>query len=85
LGDEELAKRLTPFFAKAGLEVELDLLLKIVPIIKERITTLDEAVDMAGFFLKTMWIMNRESWLAKDWMLKVPKRYFGSVTTSYAV
>ena len=52
LGDEELAKRLTPFFAKAGLEVELDLLLKIVPIIKERITTLDEAVDMAGFFFK---------------------------------
>jgi len=32
--------------------VELDLLLKIVPIIKERITTLDEAVDMAGFFFK---------------------------------
>lgn len=52
LGDEELAKRLTPFFAKAGLELEQDLLLKIVPIIKERITTLDEAVDMAGFFFK---------------------------------
>lgn len=52
LDDQELAKRLTPYFVKAGLEVEQDLLLKVAPIIKERITTLDESVDMAGFFFK---------------------------------
>ena len=65
LDDKELAKRLTPYFVKAGLEVEQDLLLKIAPIIKERITTLDESVDMAGFFFKDDVVYNPQELVGK--------------------
>jgi glutamyl-tRNA synthetase len=41
-----------PFFERAGIQVNDELLLRIVPIIQERIGTLDEAVDMAGFFFQ---------------------------------
>jgi glutamyl-tRNA synthetase len=47
---EELAKRIKPFFDAKGLIADDLLLKKIAPIIQERITSLDEAVDMAGFF-----------------------------------
>jgi glutamyl-tRNA synthetase len=52
LPDPELATRLKPFFVKAGLPVRDDLLRGITPLIKERMTTLDDAVEMAGFFFK---------------------------------
>jgi len=52
LREDDLAARLKPFFVKAGLPVEDRLLAKVVPLVRERMTTLDEAVDMAGFFFK---------------------------------
>jgi len=52
LPDAELAARLKPFFLKAGLSMRDDVLMKVTPLIKERITTLDEAVNMAGFFFR---------------------------------
>jgi glutamyl-tRNA synthetase len=52
LSDGDLAARIKPFFVKAGLEVQNETLLKVAPLVKERITTLDEAVDMAGFFFR---------------------------------
>jgi glutamyl-tRNA synthetase len=48
----DLAARLAPFFQQAGLEAEPDDLLPIVPILRERIVTLDDAVAMAGFFFR---------------------------------
>jgi glutamyl-tRNA synthetase len=48
----DLAGRLAPFFQHAGLEVEPGDLRPIVPIIRERIVTLDDAVAMAGFFFR---------------------------------
>jgi glutamyl-tRNA synthetase len=48
----ELNARLLPFFHDAGLEVEPKSLDPIVPLIQERIRTLDEAVSMAGFFFR---------------------------------
>lgn len=48
----ELTRRLVPFFANAGLDVTLEALEPITPLIQERIRTLDEAVDMAGFFFR---------------------------------
>lgn len=48
----QLAARIKPFFVKAGYTVDDDLLLKIVPLIRERLVTLDDAVDFAGFFFK---------------------------------
>lgn len=50
LAHAELARRLVPFFQQAGFSVGEDDLAPIVPLIQERIRTLDEAVDMAGFF-----------------------------------
>ncbi len=52
LSDEELAARVKPFLEKEGYKVELKKLVKIAPIIKERLPTLDEVVPMAGFFFK---------------------------------
>lgn len=52
LSKEDLARRLKPFFERAGIQVNDDLLLQIAPIIQERIGTLDEAVEMAGFFFQ---------------------------------
>ena len=49
---EELARRVKPFFESAGYTVEQDKLLRITPIIQERIATLDDAPQIAGFFFQ---------------------------------
>jgi glutamyl-tRNA synthetase len=49
---ELLAHRIKPFLEKAGLAVDDEKLFKIVPIIQERLVTLDDAIDMAGFFFR---------------------------------
>ncbi|MEJ2263155.1 MAG: glutamate--tRNA ligase [Anaerolineales bacterium] len=48
----DLTRRLRPFFEAAGYQVEEAKLARITPIIQERITTLQEAVDIAGFFFE---------------------------------
>jgi glutamyl-tRNA synthetase len=53
LPQAELARRIQPFFAAQGFHVGEDDLLKIVPLIQVRIATLDEAVNMAGFFFRS--------------------------------
>jgi glutamyl-tRNA synthetase len=50
LYSEDLAERLKPYFIRDGLKAEVNDLVKIAPIIKERITTLDDAVDISKFF-----------------------------------
>lgn len=52
LTDQDLADRVAPFFEEKGIKTNEETLLKIAPLIKERLGTLDEAVDMAGFFFK---------------------------------
>jgi glutamyl-tRNA synthetase len=52
LSHADLAQRIKPYFLKAGMEPQDDVLLKVAPLIQERIGTLDEAVDMAGFFFR---------------------------------
>jgi glutamyl-tRNA synthetase len=49
---KELAKRLVPYFEKAGHQVDAGQLAPIVPIIQTRMTTLDEGPALAGFFFK---------------------------------
>lgn len=49
---EDLAQRIQPFFEKAGLKADLETLVKITPIIQERMKTLDESVEVAGFFFQ---------------------------------
>jgi glutamyl-tRNA synthetase len=49
---EELARRLQPFFEKAGYPVQADQLVPIAPLIRERLVTLDEGPEWAGFFFE---------------------------------
>lgn len=52
LSTEDLAARLKPYFTQAGLAVDDARLLKIVPLIRERLVTLDDCLDFAGFFFR---------------------------------
>lgn len=52
LSEEQLVTRLLPYFQRESLEVTEDQLLRVVPLIQERIRTLDEAVEMAGFLFR---------------------------------
>jgi len=52
LEQRDFARRVKPFLEKAGYSVDDDKLMKIVPIIRERLGGLDEALNMAGFFFK---------------------------------
>ena len=49
---EDLAQRILPFFIEQGIQADLDTLVKIAPIIQERLVTLDDAVDFAAFFFR---------------------------------
>jgi glutamyl-tRNA synthetase len=46
---EELAQRIYPFLIKAGVEVDVQRLLKITPAIQERLETLSDAVAATDF------------------------------------
>jgi glutamyl-tRNA synthetase len=48
----DLAARLRPFFEKAGYTADDDTLLKVTPLLQERIVTLDDAPVMGGFFFE---------------------------------
>ena len=50
--DAVFTSRVIPYFENAGLPVDQKILVKIAPILKERIATLDDVVDMAGFFFR---------------------------------
>jgi len=52
LAEDELAARVKPFLQKAGYQVDDGLLLKIIPLIRERMVTLDDSVSFAGWFFK---------------------------------
>jgi glutamyl-tRNA synthetase len=52
LSQEDLAHRLAPFISKAGLKLDEDILFRAVPIIRERLVTLDDVIEKAGFFFR---------------------------------
>lgn len=47
---QRLARLLLPVFERAGYEVNLDVLIRVAPLIQPRIKTLNDAIPMAGFF-----------------------------------
>ena len=49
---EDLARRLRPALEKAGFEVNTDLLLKVTPLVQTRLKTLNDVVEIAGFFFR---------------------------------
>lgn len=53
LAEEELARRLVPYFHAAGYpQVDAEALKPIIPLIQTRITTLDDGPEIAGFFFR---------------------------------
>jgi glutamyl-tRNA synthetase len=48
----DLAARLRPYLENAGLVVQEPLLLKIIPLIRERLTVLTDVVEMAAFYFR---------------------------------
>jgi glutamyl-tRNA synthetase len=52
LSREDLAERLKPYLENAGYQVDEQILYRIIPIICERLVTLDDVIEKAGFFFK---------------------------------
>ncbi len=67
LTSDDLAQRIKPFFLNAGFQVDDETLQKVSPIIQKRIVTLDDVVEMAGFFFKDDITINPEDLSNKGW------------------
>ena len=52
LSVDDLANRLLPIFQKAGYKADLDKVKQITPIIQERLVTLDDCIEKAGFLFE---------------------------------
>jgi glutamyl-tRNA synthetase len=52
LPDADLASRLKPFYLEAGYKVDDSTLLAIIPLLRERLVTLDDCLVFGGFFFK---------------------------------
>jgi glutamyl-tRNA synthetase len=52
LSDEDLANRIEPYFTEKGYTPDKSTLIKMAPILKERLATLDDSVQLAGFFFE---------------------------------
>jgi glutamyl-tRNA synthetase len=53
LSPEQFVADTSPFFEAAGYLADPDFLLKLVPLLQERTLTLDDAVEMSGFFFRS--------------------------------
>ncbi|HSL44162.1 MAG TPA: glutamate--tRNA ligase [Anaerolineales bacterium] len=65
LSIEDLAGRIKPYFTDAGLEVDNETLLKVTPLVRERLVTLDDSLAFASFFFKEEVEPNPEDLIAK--------------------
>jgi glutamyl-tRNA synthetase len=66
LQTDDLAARIKPYFLREGLEVDDTQLLKIVPIIRERLVTLDDCLPFAAWFFKATIHPNPADLIVKD-------------------
>ena len=65
LSTEDLARRIKPYLIEVGLEVDDETLLKVTPLIRERLVTLDDCIPFAAFFFKEKVEPNPEDLVAK--------------------
>lgn len=65
LTTEDLSARIKPYFVEAGLPVEEEALLRITPLIRERLVTLDDCLAFASFFFKEEVLPNPDELIAK--------------------
>ncbi|HEY59888.1 MAG TPA: glutamate--tRNA ligase [Anaerolineae bacterium] len=70
LPPSEFAERVKPYFTSCGYSVNEEMLVKIAPIINERITTLNDALEMASFFFKDKIEYNAEAMVVRDLSVK---------------
>ncbi|MDX9993411.1 MAG: glutamate--tRNA ligase [Anaerolineales bacterium] len=62
----DLAARIKPFLSAAGYLVQDEKLLKIIPLIRERLVTLDDSIPFAGFFFRDVVSPDPQELVAKD-------------------
>jgi glutamyl-tRNA synthetase len=65
LTNEDLAARLKPYFTRQNPTVDDNVLLKIIPLIRERLTTLDDCLAFGSFFFVDEVIPTAEDLIAK--------------------
>jgi len=65
LTTDDLARRIKPYLTDAGLAVDDDTLLKVTPLVRERLVTLDDCIPFASFFFKERVDPNPEELIAK--------------------
>jgi glutamyl-tRNA synthetase len=65
LAVEDLAHRVKPFLEASGLHPDDATLVKIAPLVQERLATLDEIVELAGFFFRQEVAVSAEDLVAK--------------------
>lgn len=65
LTNEDLSARIKPYLTGAGLEVPNETLLKVTPLIRERLVTLDDCLAFARFFFEESVVPNSEDLIAK--------------------
>jgi glutamyl-tRNA synthetase len=63
---EDLAGRVKPYFVNAGLQVDDATILRIIPIIRERLVTLDDCLPFAAWFFKDSVEPNPAELVAKN-------------------
>ncbi len=62
----DLAARIKPYFIKENLEVDNETLLRVIPLIRERLVTLDDCLPFAGWFFKETVAPKPEELIAKN-------------------
>jgi glutamyl-tRNA synthetase len=62
----DLAARIKPYFVNENLEVDNDTLLKVIPLIRERLVTLDDCLPFAAWFFKETVSPKPEELVAKN-------------------
>jgi glutamyl-tRNA synthetase len=65
LQGDDLAARIKPYFLRAGLAVEDAKLMRIIPLIRERLITLDDCLPFAAWFFKETVTPNPAELIAK--------------------
>jgi glutamyl-tRNA synthetase len=66
LSHDDLAQRLAPYIVNAGYQLDEDILYQAVPVIRERLVTLDDVIPVAGFFFKETVSPNPDRLVAAD-------------------
>jgi glutamyl-tRNA synthetase len=66
LANEDLAARIKPYFIRENLEVDNGTLQRVIPLIRERLVTLDDCLPFAAWFFKETINPRPEDLLAKN-------------------